>query len=213
MITFLRRHREALIVYLSLALLSAVVALLFKRGLISREILRQNKDTILAASSLVNTLLLIIAALLSYFRFFHGRTFSSRAELEVEATVYDTTEDFRLHSVVVDVKNVGSAPIWDPKITVTPHPHGPPSDKLILGQWQPQAMTDDCVSRAQVIDSGETASFFAQLHVAKLAWATTYVVQLDSRSKDRWQKVVTVSNEFAAGGGEKALNPAAQADG
>ena len=110
----LRANRSEIIAVLTLAALGLGIANLVKDGLITEAVLKEKKDAIEAAASIVTTVLILLGAIFSYFRFFRGRTLAVRAEISIEVSVHGTPRDSNLHAIRVLVKNVGASAIWEP---------------------------------------------------------------------------------------------------
>ena len=175
-----------------------VVALGFlnvwKHQLVSLSWFKDNKDALAALNSIVTVFLLIAGGLFSDYRFFRGRTLSSRAELAIAVSVHETPEQFLLHAILLTAKNVGSGTIWEPKPTIHVQIHGP-SDKVVtrrITDWWEEDEDED--GTAPVIEAGETVSFFAHQRIPKDAWAVTYRTSLAADSGDIWFVAKTVSN-------------------
>jgi hypothetical protein len=192
---WLERHRGEIVGILSLLVTALVLANVLKERSLSLAWLKQNKDAITAATGIATTLLVFLGGIFSYYRFFRGRTFSSRAELKLSIAVHPTTEDFNLHSIVAEIKNLGSMPIWDPKPTIWLTIHGPEGNtKRVIDDWfdPPSSSAQD--SNITVVESTETTSFFAQQKIPKVAWVVTYLMAIRSRSGDVWHVGSSVSN-------------------
>jgi hypothetical protein len=197
--TWFRQNQGALSLLFWLLALSVVLGYLHRAGFIAFSWLGAHKNELDASATLTNTIILIGAAALSYFKFFHGRTLSSRAEVKVEAVVCDTPTSFRLHSLTIKVKNVGTAPIWEPRVEIAAFPHGPTEVKLLGALWAPPIIADEFESngegRSPMIDTGETASFFAQQEVSDQAWAVTYKIKVEASNGDAWLEFIALRNK------------------
>src|SRR5438270_7898831 len=119
------RHRGEIVGVLSLCVTALALANVLKERSISLAWLRDNKDAITAATGIATTLLVFLGGIFSYYRFFRGRTFAARAELKLTVSVHSTTEDFHLHTIIAEMKNLGSMPIWDPRPTIWFTVYGP----------------------------------------------------------------------------------------
>ena len=181
------RHRGEILGILSLSVAALALANVLKERSISVAWLKDNKDAITAATGIATTLLVFLGGVFSYYRFFRGRTFAARAELKLNVLVHATTEDFHLHSIIAEIKNLGSMPIWDPQPTIWLTIHGPEgSSRNVIDDWFDPPSPSGRGSDLTVIESSETTSYFAQQKVPKTAWVVTYLMAIRSRSGDVW---------------------------
>ncbi|HEV7507316.1 MAG TPA: hypothetical protein VGS07_20680 [Thermoanaerobaculia bacterium] len=199
------RRRGLAIAFLSVAVLGLVVANLVKWGLLTWDTFKDHKDSLGAASSVVSMVVLTVGAVLSYFRFFHGRTFATRAELDLVVCVYSLPNGRMLHTISLSLKNVGGSAIWNPQpviaITVTDD-SGSHSADAINRWWDPLVPTDGAM-RVAVVDTGETVRFPTYRDFDAQAWIVTYFASVTCDSGDVWKYVHIVRN-VAPGIGDRA---------
>ncbi|MCW3845653.1 hypothetical protein OF829_00255 [Sphingomonas sp. LB-2] len=168
-----------------------------RRGYLTLELFRANKDAIAAIGSVATMIFLLLGGVFSYYRFFRGRTFSVRAEMSISVDIIASPNGDLLHAISVIVKNIGSNPIWNPRATLTLESRS--GDRVTttrVSDWVEESVADD-TDRVAVIDAGETTTFFATRLIAKEVWAVTYVVQLASDSGDIWMTSRTLANHVA----------------
>jgi hypothetical protein len=79
---WLTHHRDVVIPALVILATVLVLANLMKYKLLTASVLASNKDALAALSSAVSIIAISAGAVFSYYRFFRGRTFYSRAELK-----------------------------------------------------------------------------------------------------------------------------------
>lgn len=103
---------------LVIVVLGLAVAFAVKSGFISRSKLVANKGWLSVASGVVSAAAILTTAVLAYFKFFRGRTFARRAILTVDVTVLGAPYGGSLHTIVVQANNVGTAPIWEPRVQI-----------------------------------------------------------------------------------------------
>ena len=195
MVIWLRRHKGAITFALTLLLIALTLANAWKYRIVSAEWFTEQKDALSALNSIVTMLILMAGAVFSYYRFFRGRTLSLRTELNVNVSVHQTPEQYRIHAITLTVKNVGSSTIWNPKPLIALHIHGPKGvaeRREITDWWEEEASSEHL---APVIDSGETVTFFAQQRIPDGAWAVTYSASLRADQGDVWHVSKTVSNK------------------
>jgi hypothetical protein len=185
------------------AILAALLLVYFhKVGILSLDWLKTNNDALAAISSLCSTVALVVASILAYYRFFRGRTLTTRAELSIDINAIHGPENIILHSISVSAKNIGTVTIWDPQLIVyvsARHDDGHVSESKI-DQW-----CDFSGGRINTkvllstIDSGESADFSAENCFDGDVWAVTYTAILSCTTGDSWLKKRTVRSHSEAG--------------
>lgn len=192
---WLLRNRETLFPALSALALALLIAVLVRLDILTASKLAANKDALSALSSSVSMIILLIGGVFSYYRFFRGRTFFARADIDIKVTIIDTNSDQLIHFVVVEIKNIGTLPIWNPTpvvdvTTIDSRTHK--NDRW--DNWVEGRVTNRGEVYA-VVDSGEDASFFNEHEVAKDAWAVAYVAYVTAESGETWKKAIMVQNK------------------
>lgn len=90
------------------ALLAILTILLLayscKIGILSLHWFKVNKDALTAINNLCTTTAVIIGGILTYYRFFRGRTFAARAELSIDVDVVEGPENSSLPLITVSVQ-------------------------------------------------------------------------------------------------------------
>lgn len=179
-----------------LAILTALLLIYFhKVGVFTLDWLKINKDALAAISSLCSTVALVVASILAYYRFFRGRTLTTRAELSIDIDAISGPEDISLHSISVSAKNIGTVTIWNPQLAV--YAVARCDDGHILeskiDQWYKHAdQNRDTRPHLSTIDSGESADFSAESYFDRNVWAVTYTAILSCTTGDSWSKKRTV---------------------
>jgi hypothetical protein len=178
-----------------LIVIALSIALATKLGIGSRSKIVANSTLISAASSAVSAAAIFITALLAYFKFFRGRTFANRVVLTVDVTVLTGPDGNSLHTLVAKADNVGTVPIWDPKVQVEiieRNGAGSLPARAIEGKCQLTGVPDPERGRIGVLESGETANFSFQDMISQKVWAVTYLITLRSVRGDAWSTVHAV---------------------
>jgi len=188
------RFKNQIVLILGVAVSVLILMNLVKYGYVSKAGIVQNKEFIDAASKIIGASLLVIGAIASYYRFFRGRTFAARADLKLEVAVYETDQGFQLHVINLEVRNIGTVTIWDPNPVVVVYPYGPneTTPQLIAGWSRP--LESEPSENPSLIDTQESAQFYATRHVPSEVWAVTYIARVESRNKVTWRRALTVSN-------------------
>jgi hypothetical protein len=171
------------------------IALAAKMHYLSRSELEANKDWLSTASTVVGAGAILVTAVLAYFRFFRGRTFASRAILDVAVTVLTAPHGDSLHTVVTKVSNVGTTPIWDPQVNIEItelQATGEANSRMLQAVYKLAGTSPSDRYSINVLDSAETADFVCQPMIDQDVWAVTYLITLRSAGKDAWSTVCAV---------------------
>jgi hypothetical protein len=192
---WLTRHREIAIPGLVVLAGILILANLLKYGLLTPTVLSANKDALSALSSVVTIVGLLVGGVLSYYRFFRGRTFHSRAELKITVTVIPAETGTNMHVVVLDVKNIGTLSIWNPVPSMRVQLYGPNGvEDRVYDSWSEARSPKGEGGTLAVIDSGEAASFWTELNVPDTVWAVFYTAFVHSERGEIWKQVSVVKN-------------------
>ena len=193
---WLTRNREIAVSSLATIVAILILADLIKYRWLTASSLAINKDALAALSSSVSVIAICVGAVFSYYRFFRGRTFYSRAELKIEVTVIPRDAAVNMHAVIVEVKNIGTLPIWSPSLVLTVVQHGPNGEKAeVLDSWSIARSPRGEAGTVAVIDSGETAPFWTDLEFSSDIWAVFYTAFVHSGEGEIWKKVMAVRNK------------------
>lgn len=174
-----------------------IAANLIKRGL-SPEVLVANKDGLAAISDLVTLIGVVVASGLGYFRFFRGRTFVSRANMDVAASVtrMPTGGDL-FHSIVVKVTNIGTFTLWGPALSLTAVARRVDGTLVAMPISDLRTATGVGAQEATTIDPGESASFLIQQAHSSDTWMVTYTATLALPNGRSWTQYLVVENKPA----------------
>lgn len=204
------RRRGLAIAFLSVAILVLSVANLIKSGIITWDTLKAHKEALDATSSFVNIIVVIVGAVLSYFRFFHGRTLATRAELDLNVCVHSLPSGLMLHTISLSLKNVGGSAIWNPRpavaVLVSDESGSQPIDTI--DHWKDSLELTDGALRVAVVDTGETGRFQTYRTFHAQAWVVTYFARVSCDSGDVWKCVQIVRNVALDTGGPANKKPA-----
>jgi hypothetical protein len=195
---WLTRNREAIVPLLIVVVATLILVNLIKHGLLTVSGLASNKDALAALNSSVSIIVIAVGALFSYYRFFRGRTFYARAELNIQVTVIDTPEDFNIHVVTLIIKNIGTLSIWEPMPILKTYEQGPKGvTSQIWDNWRESSPSENETEMLAVIDSGEIAYFTHHHRVSKEVWAVTFSAYVRSHTNEMWKNSITVKNKSA----------------
>jgi|GEM_PF-1939611 len=192
---WLTRNRETLIPVLLVGIGALAIANLVKHQFLTASALASNKDALAALNDCVNIVFVTLGAVFSYYRFFRGRTFFSRAEVTLDVSVLPATTETNLHALSLTIKNIGSLAIWDPTPEIQVYRHGATKfAREVWDAWREARSTHADPDALSAIESGETASFINEHLVPKTIWAITYIAFVRSQNNDIWKCSKTVSN-------------------
>lgn len=190
-----RRHHGQLVFFLSVVVLVLLLAVLIDAGIVSARALTANKDLIDVLSTLASFGLLLVGAVLAYFRFFRGRTLSPRLDLEINCSVFEATPAEHLHVLSIEVVNIGPVAIWEPRPIVEVIRHsGGGSRSEVISEWFTPKLTPDGIERIAVLDTGESAQFFTQELITTEIKVVTYFAHVSTERGAVWSKAITVGN-------------------
>jgi hypothetical protein len=192
---WITQRREVILPALIIAVAILVLGNLVVHDFLTASIFTENAVALDALSDATTISAVVVGAVFSYYRFFRGRTFFRRAEPRLSVAVYSTSEDYNLHAVTLELKNIGSMAIWNPVPVVEVFEYGPEGvSKTVWENWQearsPWATGEDL----SIVDSGETVSFISHKEVPKVKWAVAYVAFIHCDGGDIWKCATTASN-------------------
>ncbi len=193
---FIYRYRDELIVTMLLFNIILALAILATLEVLQWSWFAENKDALDGASTVLGIIAIAIGALLTYLRFFKGRTFTKRADVQLSVSVHPHGPKKTLHAICLEVHNIGTLPIWNltPLISVDINgPEGVSSEYDITQWWTPHedASAEGTIS---VIDTGETVSFYATHPMSSDAWSVRYIASVKDNRGIVWRAGKTVSN-------------------
>ncbi len=193
-----RRQSGPLVFALTLLIIGLVMAGLWRRHIVSLTWFKDRKDGIAAVSSVVSTVLLVVGATFTYFRFFRGRTLALRAELQLSATVHPTKEQHLIHAITLKIKNVGGSTIWSPTPLLRLRIFGPEgvsrTSDIEFSEVVGSEAHGSATASFSVVETGETVSFFTVAQVPQAAWTVVYKASLAADSGDIWVAYCSVTN-------------------
>jgi len=181
-----------------LIVLGLLIANSWSHQIITAQLLATNKDAIQAASSLLTATVVVVGGFLTYYRFFKGRTFSSRGQIEISTNVHDLFDSENLHVVKVVFKNVGTSAIYNPKLKLIVHILGENEERKVIDQWFDPGKELEDIPRMYFVDPEESASFLTHVKVSKESPLVIYTAVVSSEDKVIWQDAQSVSNISSA---------------
>lgn len=157
-----------------------IVALLVARGVVTPAWLEANKDEVGVVGDLVTLALFVVGAVLSYYRFFRGRTLAEKLVIELTPGLVERSGGRLLHWLEIELTNKGSVTIHEPEVRVTaflhdPDMHGEPVARSITAPGK-------TADRSRIIDPGETVNHHVLHEVGGTADAVSFRVKVEDRS-------------------------------
>lgn len=169
------------------------IAVLLKDKVITKSFVIGNKDVFDAISKITTTLFLIIGAILSYLRFFKGRTFRPKLIIKPISGVISFEKDM-LHWVEIEIQNTGSVSVWNYDLKVHAFHHGRYSYCKNVTEFV--LALPDLGLQERLIDVGESA--FEHLHIVipNQVIAVTYFITVIDQNETTWTRCLTVKNSL-----------------
>lgn len=147
-----------------------------------------------AFSAALTASIVAAGAAYSYFHFFRGRTFSLKVELQVEISVVPLSDrNAYLHTVRVDVKNVGASTLWYPTVTIRSQAIGGEIETHDVTRWWVEHVGGK-PTELEIIEAGEKQSFVLLKEHARSVDAVTYYCSCASQDGNEWYTARTAAN-------------------
>ena len=175
-----------------------LIGVIIKQNIITSSLLVSNSPLIAVIKDIITILAIIAGAILSYFKFFAGRTFSAKADIEFDVSLIESPNKNILHFVSVTILNVGNLTIWNPeaKIVIKQFNDNKSNDALIVDEFQSKSYFKDKGKSEPVIDVGEKGYYMIWHEFEPSTWAVTYTVEVTSSGGQKWQKTITIANKI-----------------
>jgi hypothetical protein len=190
--------RETLVLFLSILIIVLGINTLFKYNILTFQKLTGNKEVVTVCKDLVTIAAIIVGALFSYFRFFSGRTFSTKADIELEVVLIKTPTNSLMHALTASIVNKGNLTIWEPKAVILVQEYtlnGNPEVEIYEQELQDSYFRKHDKGDI-VIDAGEKAYFTLLKEYKTSTWAVTYIAEVKNDRGRTWQKAITVENRI-----------------
>ena len=182
--------------HLILSLLSIIILLisilLIKNNTITVEKIASHKDFIDAVNKIIGSILLIIGAVFSYFKFFKGRTFSERLIIDVHVKVFDYNQNQKLHTVDIELHNIGAIPIKNFTCEISANMIDGTENETVEILTEIKPISDNATS---IIDTQEIDYKHYKLLVSNDIKAVLYKIKIISSKGDAWTKAFTIINK------------------
>jgi hypothetical protein len=168
-----------------------VIAVLFKDRIITTSLLSNNKDFLDALSKLATLFALLIGGVLSYLRFFKGRTFRPKLILKPQSGII-RVDDTLLHWLEIEIQNTGSVSIWNYKIKIYATFHGSGTSNQEVTEFV--SLPSQLQAEEHLVDVAESGFEHAFISVPMDVKAVTYQIVLIDQYNTAWTRCLTVKN-------------------
>lgn len=188
--------RERIVIALSLIIIALVVAVLVKYEVITGQILSEKRVLIGVVKDLITIIAIVFGAILTYFKFFAGQTFTPKADIDFQVSIIERPDSKLMHTLKVTITNKGTLTIWDPvaRIKIDKWCDRGQNEEVVK-----QFMEDQYFEKHQndqsIIDPGESVHFFIWRVFDSNIWAITYRAEVSSSSGRSWQNFITIPNK------------------
>lgn len=177
--------------WLILLALALVICVLIKDGVISNSRLIANKDVIDVLSKIVTMLVLLVAGILSYIKFFGVNTLRPKLILKLQSGLV-TVDKKLMHWIEVEIQNTGSNSIWNYGMKIYAIYHGSTTTQEEVTEFV--SAPHDLRIETQFVDVGESAFEHALLFVPPHVSAVTFQAVLIDENGAFWTRCLTVKN-------------------
>jgi hypothetical protein len=150
-----------------------------------------NKDEIDGITKIFGLALLVIGGILSYLRFFRGRTLRPKLNISPKIGVIPLKGE-NLHWIDVEIENRGSVSIWNHEITIYATLHAPEPYCVRIIEYV--STVKEGKIQEHLIDVGESSHEHAYLRVPNNIHAITYQIVVNDDRKTTWDRCITGGN-------------------
>ncbi len=161
------------------------------------ELIRK-KELFATLRELLTVIAIIGGGFLTYFRFFKGRIFSEKADVEITVQLIETPNDSILHSVNCFLINKGSTTIWNPttRIGIKRFYINNTITQEVVDGIREKSFFDEREFDRYFVDPGEKIIFLNQQEHDYNVWAVLYEIEISSKSKATWKTATLVNNQI-----------------
>jgi hypothetical protein len=189
----IRRYITLILVILISGLLIAIAN---KYNFITVQKLKANKDFIGSLKDVMTITAIIFGVIVTYYRFFIGRTFSQNANIEIAISIFDVCKDNNLHCIMISFKNVGNLAIWNPKANIYVKRYEEGKFYPLNEIYDIEELSGNSSEKLHefFVNSSETLVYCHHLEIPKKILITNYIVEIVSSNKSAWSNSITIKN-------------------
>ena len=175
--------------------LSAICLLLFNYSFIRARI-TSNKEFVGVCKDIITIITIIVGSFLSYFKFFKGRTFSAKADIEFDIIVIEAPNDRFLHVIRFAMINKGTITIWNPvaKIRIKSFVENEVHTQFIRDLKESSSFDEMDEKHNCILDVGEKGFFYCHMDFHKSIWAVSYEVEITANNGSVWKNSTAIPN-------------------
>lgn len=123
------RESAGLVPWLILIAIALGIALMVKQWGLPKTISDNTRNLVDTLSTIITTSLLVIGGILSYLKFFRGRTLSPKLIITSSTGVVADKNGF-LHWIETQIENKGSVAVWNYEMSIDATLHGENEERV-----------------------------------------------------------------------------------
>lgn len=190
-IRFIHEYSPDLILVLTAIAIFAVTPQVFE-DLFEDSAYQKSLDL---ALKMLGTLIAVVASIASYRRFFRGRIFAPRLRLKLSSkAVCKLLDGTILHSIDLEVENVGSVTVWSPSVTLNVLKLDSDADCTVNGTFTEGIRQSLRWGGIEGIEPGELVVYHYRCRIPLAVEAFRIAVELSMNRRDAWHRCITVAN-------------------
>jgi hypothetical protein len=182
---------QGLIPWMVLLIVFLIVLVGIKEGWIAHLNFAARKNEIDGVTKILGSVILFLGGILSYFRFFKGRTFRPKLNISPKSGMIPLNEE-NLHWIDVKIENRGSVSIWNHEITIYATLHSLKPYCMRVTEYMPGIIERKCGEH--LIDVGEALHEHAFIRIPMNIHAVTYQIVVKDHHGTIWTRCLTESN-------------------
>lgn len=190
--TFNWKYKYQLLFTLIGILIILIILALIKKGILTINNLEELKNYFNLLTKIISSFILTIGAVFSYYRFFKGRTFSERININVQIKVFEYSNNSKIHTIDLELKNTGNVPIKNVSSEVLAVLIDGEENEIYAVLTDEEIVPEDFVN---IIDTQEIDSRHYKIKVPNDIKAVLFKIKVTSRKKNIWTKIVTIPNK------------------
>jgi len=181
------------------------IGLLVKKGIISYELLANSKDFVAVVKDVTTILVILLGSVLSYFRFFMGRVFSAKGDVECEVIKIETPHQTIMHCLKFALINKGTLTITEPIGQVVIKEHLQNGEVKVSKVSGLREIAYKEYGLIDIVDVGEKAFFQTLNEFDNSTWAIEYLIEVKGSTGAVWKNCIIVDNKVKIRGANDQL--------
>lgn len=190
-------YRYIIVTFLLLIVILLIIYLLIQYKIISILWFQSHQYLFDISLTMLQILVILLGAILTYYRFFKGRTFSEKLIIKINIRVIKAKEKNNLHFLDINLYNSGSVLITNPIISIFIKKYKSKTEENESIALPFKYEDEACEKIRQfVIQPQESDSYSYLYKVSSDIWAVTYSIIVNSKGKI-WKRNITIPNEIS----------------